>query len=716
MKHLFKISLCALAFTIGANNGFAQSGETGLKDAYKDYFSIGVAVNMRNIANPEQIAIIKKDFNSITAENDMKPQHTEPAYGQFNWENADKIANFCRSNGIKLRGHCLMWHAQIGEWMYKDEKGDFVSKEKLFQNMKHHITAIVERYKDVIYAWDVVNEAISDGGWQGGRRGMGEQPSPYRNSPLYQIAGDEFIKKAFIYAREADPNVLLFYNDYNAADPGKRDRIYNMVKSMKEEGVPIDGIGMQGHYNVYGPSMEDVDAALTKYSTIVKHIHITELDIRANQEMGGQLNFSRDGGNISQVVKTLQEDQYARLFKVLRKHKDVVDNVTFWNLSDRDSWLGARNYPLPYDENYKPKRVYSIIKDFDPAHDNAVVKEDFRPSVLNQPGQQYPMVNSQGYARFRVVAPDAKSVIVSLGLGGRGGTVLRKDKEGVWVGTTDGPMDEGFHYYHLTIDGGVFNDPGAKNYYGSCRWESGIEIPAHDEDFYAMKQVPHGNVQQVYFYSKSTDTHRRAFVYTPPTYGKDKKKYPVLYLQHGWGEDETAWSNQGHANLIMDNLIAEGKIEPFIIVMTYGMTNDVKFGHIKEFTAKEFETVLVDELIPYIDSNFRTQADKKHRAMAGLSMGGFETKLITLRRPEVFNYYGLLSGGTYAPDDIKDKKQVESIFISCGSKENPDGVTKAVNDLKAAGFKATSFVSPDTAHEFLTWRRSLYHMAQLLFK
>ena len=651
MKHLFKFSLCALALTMSANTGFAQSGETGLKDAYKDYFSIGVAVNMRNISNPEQIAIIKKDFNSITAENDMKPQPTEPAYGQFNWENADKIANFCRSNGIKLRGHCLMWHAQIGEWMYKDEKGDLVSKEKLFQNMKHHITAIVERYKDVIYAWDVVNEAISDGGWQGGRRGMGEHPSPYRNSPLYQIAGDEFIKKAFIYAREADPNVLLFYNDYNAADPGKRDRIYNMVKSMKEEGVPIDGIGMQGHYNVYGPSMEDVDAALTKYSTIVKHIHITELDIRANQEMGGQLNFSRDGGNISQVVKTLQEDQYARLFKVLRKHKDVVDNVTFWNLSDRDSWLGARNYPLPYDENYKAKRVYSIIKDFDPASDTAVVKEDFRPSVLNQPGQQYPMVNSQGYARFRVVAPDAKSVIVSLGLGGRGGTVLRKDKEGVWVGTTDGPMDEGFHYYHLTIDGGVFNDPGTKNYYGSCRWESGIEIPAHDEDFYAMKQVPHGNVQQVYFYSKSTDTHRRAFVYTPPTYGKDKKKYPVLYLQHGWGEDETAWSNQGYANLIMDNLIAEGKIEPFIIVMTYGMTNDVKFGHINEFTAKEFETVLVDELIPYIDSNFRTQADKKHRAMAGLSMGGFETKLITLRRPEVFNYYGLLSGGTYAPGD-----------------------------------------------------------------
>lgn len=716
MKKLFKFTLCALAFAMGANTGSAQNDGGGLKDAYKDYFSVGVAVNMRNISTPEQIAIIKKDFNSITAENDMKPELIQPTRGEFNWENADKIADFCRSNGIKLRGHCLMWHSQIGKWMYQDEKGNLVSKEKLFENMKQHITAIVKRYKDVIYAWDVVNEAISDGVRQGGWPGMDQQSGPYRNSPLYKIAGDEFIKKAFIYAREADPDVLLFYNDYNAADPGKRDRIYNMVKSMKEEGVPIDGIGMQGHYNVYGPSMEDVDAALTKYSTIVKHIHITELDIRANEEMGGQLNFSRDGGDISPVVKTLQEDQYSRLFRVLRKHKDVVKNVTFWNLSDRDSWLGVRNYPLPYDENYKPKPVYTLIKDFDPARDNAVIKEDFRPSTLNQPGQEYPMVNSQGYARFRVVAPDAKSVIVSLGLGGSGGTVLRKDKEGVWVGTTDGPMDEGFHYYHLTIDGGVFNDPGAKNYYGSCRWESGIEIPAHDEDFYAMKQVPHGNVQQVYFYSKSTNTHRRAFVYTPPTYGKDQKKYPVLYLQHGWGEDETAWSNQGHANLIMDNLIAEGKIEPFIIVMTYGMTNEIKFGTLNEFTAEEFETVLVDELIPYIDSNFRTLADKKYRAMAGLSMGGFETKLITLRRPEVFNYYGLLSGGTYAPSDIKDKNQVASIFISCGSKENPDGVTKAVEKLKAAGFKATSYVSPDTAHEFLTWRRSLYHMAQQLFK
>lgn len=345
------------------------------------------------------------------------------------------------------------------------------------------------------------------------------------------------------------------------------------------------------------------------------------------------------------------------------------------------------------------------------------VKEDFQPSELNQPGQQYPMVNSQGYARFCIKAPDAKAVNVSLGLGGRGGTNLTKGDDGLWWGTTEGPMDEGFHYYHVTIDGGVFNDPGTNNYYGSCRWESGIEIPAHDAAFYALRDdVPHGKVEQVLFPSKSTGTVKRAFVYTPPQYEKNKKKYPVLYLQHGWGEDETAWSNQGHANLIMDNLIADGQCVPFIIVMTYGMTNQVRFGGLNTFNWHEFETVLVDELVPYIDSHFRTKADKKHRAMAGLSMGGMETRNITLARPETFGSYGLLSGGVYAPEDFKDGRKPDLIFLSCGSKETPGRINESVSSLQAAGYNAVAHVSEGTAHEFLTWRRALYHMAQLLFK
>ena len=704
----------------------------GLKDAYKNYFMIGVAVNQRNVTDAEQQALIKREFNSITAENDMKPEPTEPKEGQFNWDNADKIANFCRANGIKLRGHCLMWHSQIGEWMLKDNP----TKEVFYARMKNHIQAVVNRYKDVVYCWDVVNEAMTDDK---------NAVDPYRQSPMYKLCGDEFIAKAFQFAHEADPKALLFYNDYNETDPVKSQRIFNMVKAMKAAGVPIDGIGMQGHYNIYGPTEKEVDDAITLYKKIVRHIHVTELDIRVNTEMGGQLRFSQGNVNISDSVKQYLADQYARVFDVFRKHKDVIDCVTFWNLSDKDSWLGAANYPLPFDTEYKPKLAYDVIKNMLPAKwempakpapkprqqaqrppFNAKfafrpiegVKDDFKPSEMNQPGQEYPQVNSQGYVRFRVMAPEAKEVSVSLGLGGRGGTKLHKFFDGSWIGTTEGPMDEGFHYYHLTIDGGTFNDPGAKNYYGSCRWESGIEIPAHDADFYAMRQdIPHGNVQQVLFPSASQNAVLRAFVYTPPTYGKNKKEtYPVLYLQHGWGEDETAWSNQGHANLIMDNLIADGKIKPFIIVMTYGLTNNIKFGTIGQFTAEEFEKVLVDELVPYIDANFATKADKWNRAMAGLSMGGIETKLITLRRPEVFGSYGLLSGGQYEPSDIKDKKQVKLIFQSCGSKERPDAIKESTARLKEAGYNAHGFISEGTAHEFLTWRRSLYQMAQLLFK
>lgn len=706
---------------LGTMPSFAQFGRpgqqvddpTGYKDTYKDYFTIGVAVNTKNVTDPDQVALIKKNFNSITAENDMKPVSIQPREGEFHWENADRIANFCRQNGIKLRGHCLCWHNQFSDWMYTDKKGKDVSKEVFYERLRNQIHTVVNRYKDVVYAWDVVNEAMTDGP---SRLRDGSEPNPYRQSRLYKLCGDEFIAKAFQFAREADPNALLFYNDYNAADPAKRDRIYDMVKKMKDAGVPIDGIGMQGHYNIYGPSMEDVDAAITKYSTIVKNIHFTELDIRTTSEMGGQLQFSRgEQKEVPQYIKTLQEAQYSNLFRVLRKHRDVIKNVTFWNLSDRDSWLGTYNYALPFDVNYKPKNVYYLIKNFKPELDNAVAKEDFQPSVSNQPGQQYPMVNSQGYARFRVFAPDAKSVIVSLGLGGRGGTVLQKTKDGFWEGTTEGAMDEGFHYYHLTIDGGMFNDPGAKNYYGSTRWESGIEIPAHDRDFYADKAVAHGEVSQILFPSKSTGVNRRAFVYLPPSYD-GKKKFPVLYLQHGWGEDETAWSNQGHANLIMDNLIAEGKCEPFIIVMTYGMTNKARFGSIQKFDYKEFETVLVDELVPYIDTHFKTKADKANRAMAGLSMGGMETHNITLARPEIFGYYGLLSGGTYAPSEIKCNALPKLIFMSCGSRENPDRVNQAAEELRKAGFNAVSYVSENTAHEFLTWRRSLREMAPLLFK
>ena len=388
--------------------------------------------------------------------------------------------------------------------------------------------------------------------------------------------------------------------------------------------------------------------------------------------------------------------------------------------------------------------------------------EDFKPSSFNQPFQAYPQVNSEGYVRFRIYAPNADSVRVSLGLGGQGGTKLAKVDSGYFIGTTAGPMDEGFHYYRVNVDGAIFNDPGTGFFYGSQRWESGVEIPAKDQDFYALKNVPHGNMQQIIFPSKSTNLQKVAVVYTPPGYEKGKTKYPVLYLQHGWGENETSWGVQGKTNLIMDNMIAEARIKPFIVVMTYGMTNTgmpigrrpagpppvrastdsartdsvnrrtppagggmgaagvVTMG----VTAGEptgvgaFQTVLLDELIPYVDEHFRTIANRNNRAMAGLSMGGFETHTITLAKPDVFGYWGLLSGGNYNPTELQGKTKPKHIFISYGSKETngANGLPKVEADLKAAGYSVTTYVSPGTAHEFQSWRRSLYELAPMLFK
>lgn len=348
------------------------------------------------------------------------------------------------------------------------------------------------------------------------------------------------------------------------------------------------------------------------------------------------------------------------------------------------------------------------------AQDEKVNNEnEFKPSPVNQPGRDYPMVNAKGQVRAQIVAPEAKMVQLDIG-GVKYGMV--KDDEGVWTGES-APQDEGFHYYQLNIDGASVPDPGSLFFFGANRWGSGIDVPAHDQNFYELKNVPHGTVEKILFFSKSTNSSRTAYVYTPPGYGKDSEEsYPVLYLQHGYGENETSWPNQGKANLILDNLLAEGKAEPFIIVMTYGMTNEIEFGGLRDFDIKPFQTVLVDELIPYIDDHYRTKPNKENRAMAGLSMGAFETKLITLNKPDVFANYALFSGGTYNPAELKGRSKPDLIFISTGSKERPDAVESAVSELQKAGFNAVSYVSEGTAHEFQTWRRSLYQLAPLLFK
>ncbi len=344
---------------------------------------------------------------------------------------------------------------------------------------------------------------------------------------------------------------------------------------------------------------------------------------------------------------------------------------------------------------------------------STTIVEDFKPSPVNQPGKEFPQVNSEGRVRTQISAPNAK--YVQLDIGGVKYDLV-KDENGVWTGES-APQDVGFHYYQLNIDGASVPDPGSLFFFGANRYGSGIEVPSNDQDIFALKDVPHGHVHEILFPSKSTNTARRAYVYTPPGYDKESsKRYPVLYLQHGYGENETSWPNQGRANLIMDNLIAEGKAKPFIIVMTYGMTNEIKFGGLRDFDIKPFQTVLIDELIPYIDANYRTLANQENRAMAGLSMGAFETRLITLNNPNVFSHYALFSGGIYRPDELKEHKNLKLVFLTCGSKERPDGIKNAAAELQKAGVNVASYISEGTAHEFHTWRRSLHQLAQILFK
>lgn len=359
--------------------------------------------------------------------------------------------------------------------------------------------------------------------------------------------------------------------------------------------------------------------------------------------------------------------------------------------------------------------------------------ETWQSATTNQPGREYPRVDEKGRVQARVEAPGATSVMLDIGAVKY---PLAKGADGAWIGNSK-PQDEGFHYYQLNIDGANVPDPNSRSFYGASRWGSGIEIPAKDEDFYALKNVPHGELRETYYFSATSKSTRHIFVYTPPGYGRDPgKRYPVLYLQHGGGENETGWGSQGHTAHIMDNLIADGKAKPFLIVMENGhdtgkaelpkapegeSDNDSRhrrfFGHFEIFG-----NVVINDLIPFIDANYLTRPEQAHRAMAGLSMGGMQTRGIALKHPDVFSAIGVFSGGSIKTAEIKDleafKAKVKLVFFSFGSKEQPGAQTaKADADaLKAAGVNSHYYESNGTAHEWQSWRRSLHRFAQLVFQ
>jgi len=360
-----------------------------------------------------------------------------------------------------------------------------------------------------------------------------------------------------------------------------------------------------------------------------------------------------------------------------------------------------------------------------------------KPATSNVMGAAYPQVDSENRATFQLKAPGAQKVQVDIG--GHKYDMI-KDEQGNWSVVTP-PLVVGFHYYFLVVDGVSVNDPGSHAFFGTGKDASGIEIPERGVDYYSLKDVPHGDVRIRSYFSKITGQWRRCFIYTPPDYDSNiNARYPVLYLQHGMGEDETGWTFQGRANLILDNLIAEKKAVPMIIVMdncyaSRPSQNAAPSGRGGGAGAAAFPEVMVNEVIPMIDSSFRTLADREHRAMAGLSMGGNMTFQTTIPHLDKFAYIGSFSGtmnglSTNALDPatafngaFKDgedfNKKVKVLFIGKGTEE-PNPFPGAIGAFRAmldkVGIHYIYYESPGTAHEWLTWRRDLNEFAPKLFR
>lgn len=370
----------------------------------------------------------------------------------------------------------------------------------------------------------------------------------------------------------------------------------------------------------------------------------------------------------------------------------------------------------------------------------------FRPAETNVWGAEYPRVDGSGRVEIRINAPDATKARVNFWSGPK--IDMQKQADGSWTVITP-PLAPGLHYYTVVVDGAEFADPGSRAFFGGGKYASAVEVPEAGADYYAIRDVPHGQVREIWYPSKPTGTWRHALVYLPPGYDTEtSKRYPVLYLQHGGGEDETGWIRQGRANFILDNLIAEGKATPMIVVMAYGyarragqqsaapgasQSTEARMRAIQEMTSA-FQADLTEALIPFIDSNFRTIADREHRAMAGLSMGGFQTFHIALNRLDLFSYIGGFSGalglggrpfdpktdfnGVFA-DPKAFASKVRLLWLGVGSAE-PERFREGIRSLHKAftdaGIEHVYYESPDTDHEWQTWRRDLYDFAPRLFR
>lgn len=359
--------LVAMTLTTGATVTIAQEKKT-LKEAFKDKFLIGTAVNTRQAsgADKEGARLIQEQFNTVVAENCMKSQEMHPEENRYNFTQADEFVAFGEKNKMVVTGHTLIWHSQLSPWFCVDEKGNNVSPEVLKKRMKDHITTIVKRYKGRIIGWDVVNEAIEDDG-------------SYRKSKFYEILGEEYIPLAFQYAHEADPDAELYYNDFSMANPGKRAGVVKLVKELKKRGIRIDAVGMQGHIGMDYPKVCEFEKSMLAFAETGVKVMITELDLTVlptpKQNIGAEVSASFEykkemnpyPDGLPEEVSKAWTERMNDFFRLFLKHQDLITRVTLWGATDLDTWRndwpmrGRTDYPLLFDRNYQPKPVVDLI-------------------------------------------------------------------------------------------------------------------------------------------------------------------------------------------------------------------------------------------------------------------------------------------------------------------------------------------------------------------
>ncbi|MGC6424093.1 MAG: endo-1,4-beta-xylanase [Lentimonas sp.] len=355
----------------------AKASSPGLKSCFADAFLIGTVIpggldsDALFFNHPKELEVVKREFNALTPENCMKPMYIQPSEGDFFWGASDYCVDFAESHSMALTGHTLIWHAMTADWVFIDEYGDFVGRELALQRMRNHIHAVVGRYKGRVSYWDVVNEAVvlSDQG----------QIASLRDSPWLRAIGEDYIESAFHFAHEADPDALLYYNDYNMTKKEKVDFVAEMLVRMRAKGVPIHGVGMQGHWKLDWPSLADIEYALRVFKDADIRVSITELDISvlpnilAHQgaEVSNKVDYIETYNPYSESVpdRVLEEQatRFREIFGLFLKYQANIERVTFWGTSDGQSWKndypvkGRTDYPLLFDRKYMPKPAYQSL-------------------------------------------------------------------------------------------------------------------------------------------------------------------------------------------------------------------------------------------------------------------------------------------------------------------------------------------------------------------